>query len=327
MRNASVRGLALAGLCLLTAPAAGAALLEEDFSSDPNPHGWRVTGDPSLFHWDPQQGELAVTWDSSKANSFFHRPIGTILAKDDDFRLAFSVTLEDLAVGSTPGKAFTFELAVGLLNIRQAAAPGYLRGTGMDSPNLIEWNYFPDSGFGATVSTTVISTNHQWGVGFNVPVELALTRRYQFVLDYSGATRTLRTSMSSAEGTVALKEVVLGPEFDDFRLDALAVASYSDAGQDPQYAGSVLAHGRLDDISLRLPDPPLLNLVGGWAGGQWEMTFLGVANWVYALERSRDLRTWEAVGAAVPGLGGQQTLADPEPSRAAAFYRVRSERP
>jgi hypothetical protein len=36
---------------------------------------------------------------------------------------------------------------------------------------------------------------------------------------------------------------LLNTNFADFRLGSISVSSYSDAGQDPQYAGSVLAHG------------------------------------------------------------------------------------
>ena len=52
----------------LAALSCGAASLSENFTSDPLARGWRFHGDASLFHWNPTNGTLDVTWDSSRPN-------------------------------------------------------------------------------------------------------------------------------------------------------------------------------------------------------------------------------------------------------------------
>src|SRR5260370_37394853 len=87
-RLALFRAIGVA-FCLAGACCAAAAVITEDFATDPAQHGWRTFGDASLFSWDaPHQG-LAVTWDSSHTNSFFYRSLGTVLTTGDDFRLSF----------------------------------------------------------------------------------------------------------------------------------------------------------------------------------------------------------------------------------------------
>lgn len=49
--------------CLACASLAGAATFTEDFSNNPAANGWRVFGDPNLFHWNATNENLEVTWD------------------------------------------------------------------------------------------------------------------------------------------------------------------------------------------------------------------------------------------------------------------------
>src|SRR5206468_2846795 len=99
---------------------ASAVVVSEDFTANPAQRGWRAFGDRSLFRWNASNQNLEVTWDSSHANSFFYLPLGTVLAKSDDFSFSFDLRLIDIRVGSTPGKSNEFEIAVGLLNYRNA---------------------------------------------------------------------------------------------------------------------------------------------------------------------------------------------------------------
>src|SRR2546426_7403975 len=158
-------------LCVVAAAFSGAATIEETFASDPATHGWRSNGDASLFHWNSAGGKLAVTWDSSKPNSFFCHPLGTILAKTEDCSLAFDLRLTDIAIGVNSNKQSAFELAVGFINLADAMQTHFLRGVGINPitgpRNLIEFDYFPDSGFGATISPTIVSSNNQFAVGFD----------------------------------------------------------------------------------------------------------------------------------------------------------------
>lgn len=320
---------ALAPSAIIPSSQAGQRLFQESFATDPARNEWSIWGTNGLFRWDSPKGALAVTWDSSVGNNYFQRPVGTVLARTDDFRLAFDLNLDDIAVGTTPGMPYTFEIAVGFLNRKQATQPGFLRGTGFNSPNVAEFTYFPDSGFGATVSPTVISAQHQFATSFNVPVELAPGTTYHVEMVYTASDRTLRSSLSADGVRTALLPATLSAGFDDFRLDTLAIASYSDAGQDPMFAGSVLAHGWVDNIELEAPEPPVTKLTGGWNGTSWRVGFVGLAGWTYTLERSLDLVNFTPIGVAVEGVGagGAQYLDDPTPGPELGLYRVRVERP
>ena len=124
----------------------------EDFLADPLANGWAVHGDESLFKWNAESGALAVTWDSEKPNSYFYRPLGLTLTEGDSFAFTFDIAFNEVKAGHLEGQPYTFEVALGLFNIEFAQADGFIRGTGTDSPNLLEWAYFPDTGFGATIS-------------------------------------------------------------------------------------------------------------------------------------------------------------------------------
>ena len=107
----------------------------EDFSSDPLANGGVVYGDESLFKWDAAAGSLAVTWDSEQLNSLFHRPLGLTLTEADAFAFAFDITLDTVKAGHRDGQPYTFEVALGLLNIGSGKAEVFSRVTGTNSPN------------------------------------------------------------------------------------------------------------------------------------------------------------------------------------------------
>jgi hypothetical protein len=300
--------------------------LTEDFQSDPASRGWRVSGDPALFRWDAGAGQLNATWDSSRPNTYFHLPLQTQLTRDDDFAFSFALELQDINVGTTPGKPYTFELAVGFVNLAQATGPGFWRGTGLDSPNLVEWDYFPDSGFGATLSPTIISAQGQFATAFLSPYELPLGEKLHFIMEYLAAQRRLLLTVNVPDFAPIVVPVKLGPAFDDFAVDAFAISSYSDAGQNPDWSGSVLAHGTMDDVTLRLPAPPIRRFTGRVVEGVWQTQFTGWLGWRYTLESSRNLRDWSLVGSPLAGTGTSQTLADPQPLLDHLFYRVRADK-
>jgi hypothetical protein len=152
-------------LFALTALATCAATISENFTSDPLAHGWTTFGDASLFHWNATNQNLEVTWDSSRTNSYFQLPLGTILSKSDDFSLSFDLRLQDIMVGSSSNKPYTFELAIGFLNSVNSTRTNYFRGTGVNGTygvrNAIEFAYFPASGaVTATFAPTAISSNN-----------------------------------------------------------------------------------------------------------------------------------------------------------------------
>jgi hypothetical protein len=315
----------------------GTAVFQETFETDPAERGWKSFGDASLFRWNPTSQNLEVTWDSSRTNSFFHFPLGTILASNDDFRVRFDLRLTDIRTGATPGKSNEFEIAVGLLNYSSATNANAFRGAGVSPTygvkNLIEFDYFPDAGFGETFATVVASTNNSIYPVHNFPLPMTLGDAFRITLTYTASNHLLRTEATRnglpygmpPDNTLADLSL-LGKH--DFRVDSFAVISYSDAIQTgpPSVHGSVLAHGTVDNVELAVPQP-LNNLQLRFVEGAWKAEFFSRTGWRYALERSPDLSEWEAVTAVTDGNNGTILLTDPDPAAANAFYRVRAERP
>ena len=97
---------ALVAACLVRA-----ATISENFVTDPRARGWKVFGDTNLFRWNATNQNLEMTWDSSHSNSFFYLPLGTILAKADDFSFSFDLRLRDIRLGISSNKTDTFEIA------------------------------------------------------------------------------------------------------------------------------------------------------------------------------------------------------------------------
>ena len=128
--------------------------------------GWQIFGDTNLFQWNSSAQNLTVTWDSTQTNSYFYHSLGTILGKSDNFSLSFDLQLSDLTLGVDPTKTNAFELVVAFINIATATSTNLERGTGANSTHgarsACELDYFPDSGYGATISPTILSSNNQF---------------------------------------------------------------------------------------------------------------------------------------------------------------------
>jgi len=321
--------LVLTGASAMFSLSARAGTLQEDFSTDPAARDWRVFGDTNLFSWDSTNQQLQVTWDSSQPNSYFYRRLGTILARDDDFSLAFDLRLADITPGVNTNKTGAFELSVSLLNFSEATRTNFLRGTGTDSPNLVEFDDFPDAGFGATIWPEFISTNSSFNYnGTNDYTLLALTTGDWFHVGmvYTASNATLTTIMTRNQAAFGpINQVLLSTNFTDFRVDTFAISSYSDTGDDYD---SLLAHGTVDNLVITTPPPPVLGLTGDFASqNTWEVRFISHSNWLYTLERTTDLQTWTASSLAVNGNGTNLVLQDTQPAPASASYRVRAQRP
>jgi len=333
------RCLWLAALAVCASvPRVQAAEWVEDFSADPALRGWSWWGDPALFQWRPASGAMHVTWDSSTTNCYFYRPLGTILTQDDDFRLQFELELEEIAIGVDPEKPYTFELAIGFIGLAQATQTNFFRGSGIHSThgprNLVELDYFPDSGFGATVAPTVVSTNNRIAFSDNHPLELMPGHRYRFEMTYQASDQMLRTTawrdgepFGLPPGATLADLDLAG--FPDFRVDTVAVCNYSDAHQSPpQFQGSLRARGILYRVEVRVPDPPLSRLEGRMEDGNWRVTFEARSQWTFVMERSGGFEDWEVVDTATPDNDGPATLVHSDAaSLGRGFYRVRAERP
>ncbi len=317
-----------------------AATFSENFASDPRARGWKVFGDTNLFRWNVMNQNLEMTWDSSRTNSYFHRPLGTIVSTGDNFSIAFDLRVSDIAIGTSSNKPYTFQLALGFLNYSSATNSNYFRGTGQSSTygvrNTVEFDYFPDSGFGATFAPTMIASNPIVAFSDNHPLVLTTNDLFHIAMSYTASNRTLRT-VATRNGAPfgkpplnALDDLALSatPAFKDFRVDSLAVINWSDLVQagSPQYWGSILAHGTVDNFVVTVPDPPVSNFTGTKSNATWRATFGTQVNWFYALERSADFATWSVTSPTNSGTGGTLVLQDTN-AAASAFYRVKAMKP
>jgi hypothetical protein len=318
-----VVGCAMIGMAVQLTTAAD---FFEDFTTPPSPDRWLTHGDAALFQWNPA-GHLDVTWDSSRTNSFFFHRLGTILGKDDDFTLAFELRLKSVMSGFREDKPYTFELALGLINVADATRTNFFRGAGTGNvKNLVEFDYFPDNGLGATIWPAVWSTNaslsYRDGNDYTL-IELPLNTVLQIQMQYTATNRTLRTTITAdGQSFGPVNPLILSPFFTDFRVDAFAICSYSDTGTD----GSLLATGEIDNVRLTLPPPPLeeLSLVQG--SGAWKLQFPSRTKWFYRAQSTTDFTGWSSADIAYEGTGG--LLGIPvEATRDLRFWRIQATRP
>lgn len=332
---------AVAGVALvmgLAQTVSAQSLLREDFNTDPAARGWASIGDQSLFGWIPEDQRLNVVWDSSKPNSYYHLPIGQSLTPQTPFRLRFRMALGAVAVGTNPGKPYTFQISVGLIRLADATAPGYARGAGIGPENgprnLVEFTYFPDSGFGATVAPTIVNRDNQYAAAYSYPLELSLGREFEVEMEFLPEAKLLKTRMwrdgepFGTEPGRTIEDAVLPEGFASFEVDTVVVASYSDEGQTPpEFSGSVLAMGWVDDIELELPAAEAPRVSVAWAGGRALLRFDGRADRIYQLEASVDLVQWEAVGAPKAGVRGPMEIAEEGAASGVRFFRLKVSAP
>jgi len=313
---------------LVAASTGGAATFTEDFSSDPRQNGWQIFGDTNLFQWDSTNGNLDVTWDSSQTNSYFYHALGTILARDDSFHLSFDLTFQDYASGTTPGKPYDFEAAIGFLNLANATQTNFSRGAGVNAiygpDNLVEFDFFPAfSNYQPTISQVVVSTNNAWRYNNSNQRDMTPGQSFHVDMDYNGMTRTLATIVTNNGVQYGTTQTILVPTNFDFRVAAVSVNSYSDQNA----TGSILAHGTVDNFAITIPPPPMQNLTGSFTNGVWQAQFLSRSNWLYTLQRSADFQSWTNVSSATPGNATNLFVQDTSPPADKAFYRINAQRP
>lgn len=303
-----------------------AVVISENFSAgglggSPFARGWSAVGDTNLFVWNPTAGHLEVTWDSSKPNSFFKIPLGMTLTRSNDFGCMFDLTLS--SIGSLPGKSGAMQVAAGFINLSAATNSNYLRGTGFNSPNLVEFNYFHDTGFGESVSPVMISRDNQFAAGF-LGFKFELGQEYRIQMTFTAFNQTLATTVMH-NGTNALTSSVVIPassaSFSDFAVDTMAISSYSDEGQDPMWAGSILAQGVIDRVVVSTPAPTLGSVTLRKFADTWRAEVYCQPGYTYILQRTTTFQTWTDVDtevAASPVL----VLQDESPIVTNGFYRV-----
>ena len=307
----------------------------QDFSKNPLNQGWSIFGDSELFQWNPQLQHLEVTWDSSKKNSYFQFSLKTILTRNDDFQIDLDLRLLDIIGGINPEKPSPMQVAFGFQNGADAHAISFNRGSGKDSPNLVEFNYFPDTGYGPTIWPAMFSENSVMNFNGNEDFhifELPLNENLHITLSYHSESQTVMSSMSldgTAFGPVTTAEISqgaspFGGKFSQFYLDTFSISTYSDQDLEAgPFSSSILAHGFIDNIAMTFPSPPIQEERHSIVQGNWKHTFSSRENWDYSLESTQDFRTWEVIGDSVKGNGGilsiEDFIAELSKSR---FYRI-----
>jgi hypothetical protein len=308
-------GLSLA-LASLFVTSASAFTINEKFTSDPAADGWQIFGDTNLFKWDSTNQNLDVTWDSSQTNSYFYHPLGATFTKADSFCVQFDLNLTDADANGY------FELAIGLCNLAEATSTNFSRAN-VTSPNLFEFDYFPDgtNSYGPSIDGTLIDANDNFYFAFDDSQPLAGGVTYRVVLIH-------RAGESSISGTVYTNGQVFtslpkidnyGP--DDFSLDTLTISSYTTT--DDFYGDSLLVHGTVDNLAFASPLP--VDKVGTIAAGQ--IQFTSDTNWLYTLEQTADFQTWTPAAPAIFGNGTNLVLQATNLPADKSFYRVRAELP
>jgi hypothetical protein len=147
-------------------------------------------------------------------------------------------------------------------------------------------------------------------------------------MEFTPEDRTLRTFMIPQRigGPIAdplpLNSLVVSDSLADFHLDALAIASYSDAGQDPQFAGSVTAHGLVYDLGLMVFERPKIEMTR--AGGSSLLSFESSTGHDYFIESSSDALKWNPFAGPFVGTGNPITV-PVTASSANGLFRIRVE--
>ncbi|HUS37193.1 MAG TPA: hypothetical protein VM680_17740 [Verrucomicrobiae bacterium] len=315
----------VAALCVVTTVFGGT--YTENFNSAPT--NW-ASWNPGAVRWDEQAGNLAVTWDSRQTNSFFYFRLPYPMTLKDEFGVEFNLRLDHVELGINPGKNSTFPLCVGFLNLGQAQRTNYFRGSGVNSEtgprSVVEFAYFPDSGFEPTVGPIIASTNNQIAYRHHHPVELKIGQTYRIRIQWVNHLRRLYTPIfQNGELAYTILPLDYPQQFGDFAVDAFSIHSYSDAGQSPpQFAGSLLARGVIDDVVFTFYDHPI-GILRSAAPGTVE--FRPDQTRTHTLERSLDLVLWSAVPARITISPLFWQLEDTNRPSDRAFYRVRGDWP
>ncbi len=331
--------LALAGLSVLSA--SGAVTIMEDFATNPLAHGWQVFGESNLFTWNSANRNLEVTWDSSRANSYFYWPLGAQFTRYDDLSVEFDLRLADITSGVEPGKTGPLEIGFGFLNFTDAASTNFMRGAWGGAPNVVEFDYYPAGfyDFGGSLWPIAPTTTPSFISGVNsqhyapeyltaYEYDLPTNQTIHVRLTYDGLGQTATLAVTTNGTPLAtLPELVLNSPtnsqftaVDDFRVDVFSISSYSSNGDDYD---SVLAHGTVGNLVVTATARPIGWVSGGFTSdGVWQVQFFGRSNWLYTLECATDLGSWAAVSPTVRGTGDNMVLGDTNAVAARAFYRV-----
>jgi hypothetical protein len=296
---------------------------------------WAAAGETNLF--TPAEGGIRVNWDSSKTNSYLYLPLGFALTRADDFEVTFVMRIDALQLGTTPGKEDTFEIAAGLLNLTNALRPDFFRGAGINPEhgprNLIDFDYFPASGFiTSTVAPTIATAGNQILFSDNHPMELDFGVYYKVQMSFTAQHQTLRSKLwesdsrtNFAADPIELKPLVLSANYGDFAVDTLALVNYNDEGQvPPQFSGSLQGSGTFWSLEAMVYNRPEVHIRE--AGGQFVINFETSTGWRYEVQGQTRAGEWEILGKQFEGTGERievQIAAENSPRR---LFRISARR-
>lgn len=313
MKHTTVRLLTALSVAVIATQVSAATFITK-FATDPLAAGWQTYGNTNLFAWNSSNENLQVTWDSSQPNSYFYQPLGTNLTRTNSFLLAFDLNITD--VPDTNG----FQLALALVNFADATSTNFFRGSGFQSPNLAEFDFYPDSGFGDSPTATMADSFSTFTFAYS-GAPFIRGRTYRVVLIHPPGAQILTAQvLTNGQLYATLPFTYISPGFGDYQLDTLAVCSYSDANG---YGSSILAHGTVDNLVLAAPLPvETLNIFSAN-----EISFASDTNWVYTLEVSTNIQNWSVAAPSLPGNGTNLVLQATNAPTDAAFFRVRADLP
>ena len=323
------RALALAGAIIV--PTLHAEIITENFTNNPAVDGWQVFGDTNLFVWDSTNHDLVVTWDSSQPNSYFYNPLQTMLGEPDTFSLAFDLTLSN-AVATGPNG---FEVSLGFLHLADATNVDFVRGTGYQDPNIVEFDFFPaftygTNSFDPSIDITLVdeAENFIFVYDFTQGLDNGVTYHVELNHDAGSDVVAVNVYAKDTNGLLTLYSTLpysyVGPGFSDYFVDAIAISSYNDLNA----GGTISATGTVANISVTTTPRPVGNFITSQSiGSAWQVQFSTRTNWSYTLERSTDLKTWTPASPKTPGIGDILTLEDFNPPSTQAFYRIHASQP
>jgi hypothetical protein len=306
--------------------AVAGTVLAEDFSNNPAADGWQTFGDTNLFSWNAGNQDLQVTWDSTQPNSYFYHSLGTIMTSNDAFSVSFDLLLNDANTNADGTNAL--QLSIGFLDLAEAENTNFLVGS-ENATNLAEFEFFPGvGGYLPSLDATLQDTNGYYYFAYNdVPWNFGAL--YHVIINHAAGTSAL-TGEILANGQLyaplpgsGVNGGIYNEGTGDFRLDTIAVSSYSDMGSAAiGYPSSITAHGIVKNFLITAPPPPVAYVWGSLTNNIWQAQFWSRTNWSYTLETSADLQTWSPVAAPVSGPGGLMTLQDTNALGQSRYYRV-----
>ena len=343
MKKLLLLALASAGL-FLNASAARAAVINEDFTTNPLQNGWTIFGATNLFRWDSTNHQLNATWDSTQPNTFFYYGLDGHLTRYDDFSFQFDLFLNDVASNVEPGKTGPLQIALGFQNYAVATNADYVRGNGVfgDYTDVAEFNYYPYGYYvfeevvypsPTTFVPSFVSETPAFSPNSLTPdyvLELPTNVLIHVTMTYHADDQT--SSLTATTNGIPIRTVpnlllnYTNSNFtatDDYNVNMFSITSYTSIGDD---FDSLLAHGTIAHLRVVLP-PPAQNLSVAFTNSGWQVQFNDKTNWLYTLERTTNLTAWSDASGPVPGNGTSLVVPDTNAPSAKAFYRIRAVRP